>query len=417
MVAVFTLIAREVILIILLATAPLALAFWILPGLNKFWNLWWNTFIKLLVMYPLIMLLIAGGTIAAFVLGGGDAGSSSSQDTDISVNKFAAIIAYFIPIFFIGATFKFAGGVLASTANLAGKIGDKGRGFAKGIGDRQRTDWKGRMGAKYDGDKATRSRLNNALARTASGNYLNTTRAQAQLASTAQKYSNDREAEYAFLQKKAVESISAQTKDSEGFLLDSNGQRRKNASGNDLHFTEAQAKYLEDEVIKAGEKGDMARAKSATKQLLARSDFNPGLEAVKANNPNGVWDKLMADGEIASGVSSARKDLFKGDSSFAEKMSAEDFLKQDKSFWAKMQKDGKFRDSMLDGKSENSKNFLREIERLNNDQQLYRGLNAPGKQVLANIFGAQTGGPPQTENYRQMPGQGEMFDRNGNPTE
>jgi hypothetical protein len=53
-------------------------------------------------MYPLIMLLFAGGTISAILL-------SSSESY---INYIFAIVAYFIPIFLIGATYKFAGGHL-----------------------------------------------------------------------------------------------------------------------------------------------------------------------------------------------------------------------------------------------------------------------------------------------------------------
>jgi len=69
-VALFTLIVRQAILIILLVISPLAIAFWILPGTNKFWNMWWSNFSKLLIMYPLIMLLFAAGAIAAIILSG-----------------------------------------------------------------------------------------------------------------------------------------------------------------------------------------------------------------------------------------------------------------------------------------------------------------------------------------------------------
>lgn len=112
-VALVVLILRESVLIVLIALAPLAIAFWILPGTNGLWNMWWKTFSRLLLMYPLIMLLFAGGTISAILL-------SSSGD---NINKFIAIIAYFIPVFLISATYKFAGGAFASMANFINKSG------------------------------------------------------------------------------------------------------------------------------------------------------------------------------------------------------------------------------------------------------------------------------------------------------
>jgi hypothetical protein len=118
LVAIVTLVIREVLLIVLIAIAPLAIAFWILPGTNGLWNMWWKTFSKLLLMYPLIMLLFAGGTIAAILL----------ASTGSGINILFAIIAFFAPMFMIGATYKFAGGAFASIANMTGKLGDKAKG-------------------------------------------------------------------------------------------------------------------------------------------------------------------------------------------------------------------------------------------------------------------------------------------------
>ncbi len=118
LVAIVTLVIREVLLIVLIAIAPLAIAFWILPGTNGLWNMWWKTFSRLLLMYPLIMLLFAGGTIAAILL----------ASTGSGINILFAIIAFFVPMFMIGATYKFAGGAFASIANMTGKLGDKAKG-------------------------------------------------------------------------------------------------------------------------------------------------------------------------------------------------------------------------------------------------------------------------------------------------
>jgi len=118
LVAIVTLILREALLIVLIALAPLAIAFWILPGTNGLWSMWWKTFSRLLLMYPLIMLLFAGGTISAILL-------ASAGD---NINKIFAIVAYFIPVFLISTTYKFAGGAFASMANFTSKMGDKAKG-------------------------------------------------------------------------------------------------------------------------------------------------------------------------------------------------------------------------------------------------------------------------------------------------
>jgi hypothetical protein len=140
-VAIFTLVVREVILILLLVLAPLALALWIFPGTQKFWNVWWQSFSKLLLMYPLIMLLLAAGSIAAIILTEGDSGQGAS------FNDVFAIIAYFAPLFLIGATYKFAGQAFGSIATMSNKFGSRaGNSGFFGLRDRakisrENSDW------------------------------------------------------------------------------------------------------------------------------------------------------------------------------------------------------------------------------------------------------------------------------------
>lgn len=120
--ALVTLILRKVLIIGLLVLAPLALVAWVLPGTQKFWTSWWNLFIKLLLMFPLIMVLIASGKIAASIIG--------QQDNAIS--PIIALVVYFLPLFLIPTTFKFAGGIFATTsAKISGMSGKWGQGLAK----------------------------------------------------------------------------------------------------------------------------------------------------------------------------------------------------------------------------------------------------------------------------------------------
>src|SRR5690606_29428974 len=63
------LIARQMFIIAAVFLAPLAILAWIFPGNDKLWKLWWNMFSKLLMMFPLIMLLIGLGDIFAHLVG------------------------------------------------------------------------------------------------------------------------------------------------------------------------------------------------------------------------------------------------------------------------------------------------------------------------------------------------------------
>lgn len=108
---------RQLLVMALLLLAPLAILAWIFPGNDKLWKLWWGTFSKLLLLFPLISILIAAGRALAQV----------TADAEGSiVGTVIKIIAYVGPYFMIPAMFKFAGGLFAT---VAGITNDKSRGF------------------------------------------------------------------------------------------------------------------------------------------------------------------------------------------------------------------------------------------------------------------------------------------------
>jgi hypothetical protein len=120
LVAIFTLIVRKILILLLLTLAPLALVAWILPNTQRFWDMWWKLFSRLLLMFPLIMLLFASGVIAANVL-------SFSTETD-PIKYIIIIIAYFAPLFLVPSTFKFAGGMFTGIVSAIDKAGSKAKG-------------------------------------------------------------------------------------------------------------------------------------------------------------------------------------------------------------------------------------------------------------------------------------------------
>ena len=118
---------RVIVLTALLVISPIALLAWILPNTDGFWKLWWETFSKLLLMYPLILLIIAAGRVFAAIAsgtqgGGGPLLDGSGTEWIVSV---IVIIAYFGPFFLIPKTFQMAG---STFANITGMINDRGRG-------------------------------------------------------------------------------------------------------------------------------------------------------------------------------------------------------------------------------------------------------------------------------------------------
>jgi hypothetical protein len=120
------LVMREIIIIFLIILAPLAIISWIFPGNDKLWKIWWSSFSKLLLLYPLIVGALVVGRAFALIIS--EAGGSGFDGIFLT---FAKLVAYIGPFFLIPAMFKFAGGAFA---NLAGIVNNK----EKGLFDRQR---------------------------------------------------------------------------------------------------------------------------------------------------------------------------------------------------------------------------------------------------------------------------------------
>ncbi len=119
--AFLVLVLREMFILAGVLLAPLAILAWIFPGNDSMWKLWWNTFSKLLLMYPLIMLILGAGRIFAHLLDISGAGSFEAL-----LIPLLKLTAYILPYMFIPFAFKFAGGVFA---NLAGMVNDRERGL------------------------------------------------------------------------------------------------------------------------------------------------------------------------------------------------------------------------------------------------------------------------------------------------
>lgn len=112
----FVIIFRKILIAMLVISAPIAIICSVLPNTQKVWKIWNESFSKALLMFPLIMAFLAVGRVFSYVSERGDAQSLLQQ--------IVSIFAYFAPYFLIPATFKFAGGVIASVAGMT----DRSRG-------------------------------------------------------------------------------------------------------------------------------------------------------------------------------------------------------------------------------------------------------------------------------------------------
>lgn len=115
LIAILVLVLREIAIIMLILIAPIMILAFVLPNTQKAYNLWWESFSKALLMFPLIAIFIAiGHVMAAIAFSSGD-----------FIDQFIGFIAYFAPYFLIPLTFKFAGGLVRQ---LGGFVNDRGKG-------------------------------------------------------------------------------------------------------------------------------------------------------------------------------------------------------------------------------------------------------------------------------------------------
>lgn len=147
---------REIFILVAVLFAPLAILSWIFPGNDKLWKLWWGTFSKLLLMFPLIMMVLGAGRVFAYLIDISGGGGLQSLITPI-----LKLTAYLLPYMFIPYAFKFAGGLIS---NLAGMVDNRG----KSLSDRSRklrgsivkSKYKDALNNKlYKGAKADGSKL------------------------------------------------------------------------------------------------------------------------------------------------------------------------------------------------------------------------------------------------------------------
>jgi hypothetical protein len=140
LVAIIVLILREVLILMLIFFAPIAIIAYALPNTQKIYNLWSDSFMKALMMFPLIAAFIASGRVFSAIALSGSPGL---------LTQMVGFAAYFAPYFLIPLTVKFAGGALRQ---IGGFVNDRSRGGLDGLRRRRGERMKKRselLGHKY----------------------------------------------------------------------------------------------------------------------------------------------------------------------------------------------------------------------------------------------------------------------------
>ena len=114
-------------------------------------------------MYPIIMLLFTSGRIFAYITGNSQAAANGTLGDPIQF--FIVIAAYVIPYFLIPATFKLAGGAVAT---LGGMVNDRSRGIfdrnKKFRTGKTQQNWKDmQSGNRFKGTSGLSRKLNSGL--------------------------------------------------------------------------------------------------------------------------------------------------------------------------------------------------------------------------------------------------------------
>jgi len=130
---VMVLVLRQLLIIMLVIFAPIAIVAYILPNTQRVYKLWWESFSKALIMFALISGMIAIGRVFSAV---------SSLNSTSPIDELAGFAAYFIPYFLIPVTFRFSG---AALSQMSGFVNARGQGafgaLSKYRGDVRKKNW------------------------------------------------------------------------------------------------------------------------------------------------------------------------------------------------------------------------------------------------------------------------------------
>jgi hypothetical protein len=109
---------RIIAINLLVMLAPVALMAWTLPNTEKYSKMWISNMLKLVMMYPLIILMMSAAQVVVKIGAGSDG------------NTFAGVLTLFAPMiafFMIPATFKMSGTIISG---INSAIASKGKSFS-----------------------------------------------------------------------------------------------------------------------------------------------------------------------------------------------------------------------------------------------------------------------------------------------
>jgi hypothetical protein len=113
LVAILVLVLRQIAIIMLILVSPVALIAYVLPNTQRAFRMWWESFVRALLMFPLIAAFIAAGRVFAAISLSHAGGSASDFFSEI-----IGFVAYFGPYFMIPLTFSMSGAMMSGFGNM-----------------------------------------------------------------------------------------------------------------------------------------------------------------------------------------------------------------------------------------------------------------------------------------------------------
>jgi hypothetical protein len=123
-IAILVLIIRQIAIIMLILVSPIALIAYVLPNTQRIFKMWWESFSKALLMFPLIAGFIAAGRVFAAISLSHTGGSLSDF-----FNEIIGFVAYFGPYFMIPLTFSMSGAMMGGIGNMINQRGQSVQGL------------------------------------------------------------------------------------------------------------------------------------------------------------------------------------------------------------------------------------------------------------------------------------------------
>lgn len=119
------LVARQVILLFLVITAPLAFAAWLLPNTESYFKKWKDLFVNMLMIYPIIMLIFGVSLFAAKFISDPSIQNSSNSGAlgGAAIGPIIVLLVLAIPLLALPFILKQSSSMLAKVGAAAQKYG------------------------------------------------------------------------------------------------------------------------------------------------------------------------------------------------------------------------------------------------------------------------------------------------------